>query len=78
MEYFNSDGTLMTLEQRGNLERGRRNKYLMLYVDSINAVRWNTMEAEQQLQLINYRQALLDIPQQLGFPTEIVWPEKPE
>ena len=78
MEYFNSDGTPMTLEQRGNLERGRRNKYLMLYVDSINAVRWNTMDAEQQLQLINYRQALLDIPQQLGFPTEIVWPEKPE
>ena len=24
-----------------------------------------------------YRQALRDVPQQSGFPTEIVWPEKP-
>jgi len=25
-----------------------------------------------------YRQALRDIPQQAGFPTEITWPTKPE
>ena len=25
----------------------------------------------------SYRQALRDVPQQSGFPTEIVWPEKP-
>ena len=25
-----------------------------------------------------YRQALRDVPAQLGFPTDITWPEKPE
>lgn len=25
-----------------------------------------------------YRQALRDIPQQAGFPDDVVWPEKPE
>ena len=25
-----------------------------------------------------YRQALRDVPQQEGFPQEIIWPEKPE
>jgi hypothetical protein len=25
-----------------------------------------------------YRQALRDVPQQTGFPTEITWPVKPE
>ena len=27
---------------------------------------------------IEYRQALRDIPQQEGFPLNVVWPEKPE
>jgi len=26
----------------------------------------------------DYRQALRDVPQQAGFPTEITWPVKPE
>jgi len=26
----------------------------------------------------NYRQALRDVPQQAGFPTDITWPVKPE
>jgi uncharacterized protein YbjT (DUF2867 family) len=25
----------------------------------------------------DYRQALRDLPQQAGFPTEITWPQKP-
>ena len=25
-----------------------------------------------------YRQALRDVPQQAGFPTDIIWPEKPQ
>lgn len=27
---------------------------------------------------VSYRQALRDIPQQIGFPTNITWPVKPE
>lgn len=34
----------------------------------------HTMTADQ----IAYRQALREIPEQAGFPTEITWPTKPE
>ena len=78
MEYLNSDGTLMSLEQRSELERNRRNKYLLLYVDNINAVRWSAMSAQHQTNLIEYRKQLLDVPQQEGFPLNIIWPTKPE
>ena len=37
------------------------------------AVADRTMSDEEY----NYRQALRDIPQQEGFPINIVWPEKP-
>lgn len=77
MEYLNSDGTPMSVEQRSTLERNRRNKYLLLYVDSINAVRWADMSPEQQNELITYRQALLSVPQQEGFPENIIWPVHP-
>lgn len=33
---------------------------------------------EKRQELTVYRQALRDIPEQPGFPTEIVWPTKPE
>ena len=31
-----------------------------------------------QVEWQDYRQALRDIPQQAGFPTDITWPTKPE
>jgi len=31
-----------------------------------------------QVEWQDYRQALRDIPQQAGFPTDIAWPTKPE
>lgn len=33
---------------------------------------------EKRQELTVYRQALRDVPEQPGFPTEIVWPTKPE
>lgn len=33
---------------------------------------------EKRQELTVYRQALRDVPEQSGFPTEIIWPEKPE
>lgn len=77
MEYLNSDGTPMSLQQKIELQRNRRNKYLALYVDSINVIRWNSMSSEQQQSLIEYRQKLLDVPQQQGFPDNIDWPTPP-
>ena len=52
---------------------------LLLEVDAIagNALRWATLSAEQQDAWAVYRQALLDVPQQAGFPNDVVWPVKP-
>ena len=33
---------------------------------------------EKREELKTYRQALRDVPEQEGFPTTIVWPEKPD
>ena len=51
----------------------------LLVVDTIagNALRWASLSAEQQAEWVAYRQALLDIPQQAGFPSNITWPQEP-
>ena len=51
----------------------------LLVVDTIagNALRWASLSAEQQAEWAAYRQALLDIPQQAGFPNNITWPQEP-
>ena len=49
-------------------------------VDAIagNALRWAALDAETQAAWATYRQALLDVPQQSGFPNDITWPTEPE
>ena len=53
---------------------------LLAKVDAIagNALRWATLSAEQQDAWAVYRQALLDVPQQAGFPNDVTWPVRPE
>lgn len=36
------------------------------------------IEEDKKAELIVYRQALRDVPEQEGFPTSVTWPEKPE
>jgi len=52
---------------------------LLLEVDAIagNALRWAALDADTQATWAVYRQALLDVPQQAGFPNDVTWPEKP-
>ena len=52
---------------------------LLVDVDAIagNALRWATLSAEQQNVWAVYRQALLDVPQQAGFPNAVAWPAQP-
>lgn len=50
---------------------------LLTEIDSISATRYASLTAEQQTELQQYRQALLDVPQQTGFPESVTWPEKP-
>ena len=56
--------------------RTQRNQLLSL-IDRVNPLWYASLTAEQQTQLQQYRQALLDITDQPGFPTEVVWPVKP-
>ena len=53
---------------------------LLLEVDAFvsNPLRWATLSAEQQDAWAACRQALLDVPQQAGFPNDVVWPVKPQ
>ena len=59
--------------------RDERDHRLLLEVDAIagNALRWAALDAETQASWAAYRQALLDVPQQAGFPHEVTWPTKP-
>ena len=58
--------------------RDQRND-LLLEVDSIvgNPLRWASFSETEQQAWADYRQALLDVPQQAGFPNTINWPTKP-
>ena len=39
---------------------------------------WGLADFPATEEQLNYRQALRDVPQQTGFPTDINWPTKPE
>lgn len=56
----------------------QRNQLLQDGPDRINPIWWNSMTAEQQQAWTTYRQSLLDVPQQPGFPEQIDWPAKPQ
>jgi hypothetical protein len=68
----------ITEEELIKIQRTKRNKMLVFNVDRINAVRWNSMTQEQRDAWTQYRQDLLDVPSQPGFPRNIIWPTKPE
>lgn len=59
--------------------RYERDAILAIEVDPIasNALRWGSMAPDHQQAWADYRQALLDIPQQDGFPHNVIWPTKP-
>ncbi len=55
--------------------RARRDTLLKETVDSVNPMRWGAMTDVQKDAWRAYRQALLDVPQQAGFPHNITWPQ---
>ena len=63
------------LAQSVRAERDQR----LLAVDAIagNALRWAALSEASQSEWATYRQALLDVPQQSGFPDNITWPQEP-
>jgi hypothetical protein len=59
--------------------RATRDYILTTVVDPLasNILRWNDLTAEQQQAWADYRRALLDVPQQEGFPETVIWPTAP-
>jgi hypothetical protein len=56
----------------------RKNRDLRLtVVDKMNPVWYSSLTAQQQQELQAFRQALLDVPAQAGFPQTVTWPQQP-
>ena len=70
---------VFTDEELARGARTHRGAILTREVDPIvgNALRFASLTDAEREALQQYRQALLDVPQQPGFPRDIVWPEKP-
>jgi hypothetical protein len=66
-------------DRKAQEARAERDMKLATEVDPIagNALRWASLTTEQQQAWADYRQALLDVPSQSGFPHDVVWPTKP-
>lgn len=63
-----------------NRARLQRDSKLQIEVDPwvTNNLRWDDLNSEKQQEWLDYRRALLDLPEQEGWPYEIVWPSKPD
>ena len=68
----------ITYDEKCIIVRQQRSLALKRIVDRYTPVRWSSLTTEQQQQVLDYRQALLDITQQDGFPDNIIWPEVPK
>ena len=75
--WYYSNGTI---EKRVDLAAEvRQQRDLLLYqVDLISPVYWASVTKAKQNEWIAYRKALLDVPQQKGFPTDVAMPTKPD
>lgn len=71
------DSTQIETDRLTREARARRDTLLKEVVDSVNPMRWEALTDIQKDAWRAYRQALLDVPQQEGFPNNIVWPEAP-
>lgn len=84
--YIDNNGTPVppvvippTPEEVSDAARNQRNAKLMDFDRKLyrNQFFWSTLTAEQQAERLSYRQALLDVPQQTGFPDDVIWPSYP-
>lgn len=80
----NADGSteladFRTSEEKAEDMRATRGLLLQTKVDPVvtNPLRWADLTEAKQAEWAAYRQALLDVPQQTGFPNDISWPEEP-
>jgi hypothetical protein len=72
-----SEQWIVCFDMRQQIARDERDQRLSA-LDRVNVIWFNSLSTAQQQQLSQYRQALLDVPQQPRFPQEIQWPHKPQ
>jgi len=65
--------------EQAEIIRNQRNLELFQEVDLIagNALRWAALSPTDKEAWAVYRQALLDVTDQVGFPHNVAWPSKP-
>ena len=71
------DLDVIEMERLTREARAKRDNLLKEVIDSVNPMRWEALTDVQKDAWRAYRQVLLDVPQQEGFPTNIVWPKAP-
>lgn len=66
-------------QDKANEVRSKRDMFLATKVDPVvsNPLRWSDLTVEKQQEMSDYRKALLSIPEQAGFPFNVVWPKEP-
>lgn len=73
---FVSKSWILDQSQASRDARWKRDQ-LLSFVDRVNPIWYESLTNDQKQQLQFYRIELLNVPQQLGFPTDILWPTKP-
>lgn len=69
---------ILSQEKKAEIIRSERAR-LLLVLDQLvsNPIRWQGFTEQQKSELAVYRQALLDVPQQISFPNSVEWPVMP-
>ena len=75
--YTEAEVAAIVARKPANVRADRNQRLLVVDTIAGNALRWASLSAEQQAEWAAYRQALLDVPQQAGFPDNITWPQEP-
>lgn len=76
----NSDGFPILVDYVPTPEyiREMRDEYLrQMDVVIANPLRWNSFSDLKKQEWVEYRQSLLDVPQQPAFPLNVTWPTAP-
>ena len=72
---IDEDPTLGEVAQRAREDRDNK---LVQWVDNITIIEWESFTEEQKQSIKEFRQNLLDVPEQANFPHNIIWPTPPE
>ena len=64
-------------ENKAHEVRTERDRRLREECDTVNPMRWEALSDEQKSLVRDHRLALLDVPNQPGFPWSVTWPQNP-